>query len=265
MSDFLSRIIAHKKEEIRAAAAQVPESSLRNLAENYAGTRRSLLDRLATPGPHGMNIIAEIKRSSPSKGQIRDDVDPKRYAALYEQGGAAAISVLTETQYFGGSSADLCDARGAAGLPVLRKDFIVSSYQVYESAAIGADAVLLIARALAPEMLKEMIALCGSVGLDALVEVHDRAELETALAVGARIIGINNRDLATFRTDIRTSMDLTRFIGPGHVAVAESGIHGRQEIEQLLEAGIFNFLIGESIMRADHPDRFLRVLHGLEL
>lgn len=170
--------------------------------------------------------------------------------------------MLTDTKYFCGDVTDLRKAKSASKLPVLRKDFIIGSYQVYESAVIGADAVLLIVRALSRELLGDLIALSGGLGLDALVEVHDAAELETASSAGARLIGINNRDLKTFQTDIWTSIDLAARIQAGQVVVAESGIHGRSQIETLLNAGIWNFLIGESLMRADDPGQFLKVLHG---
>ncbi len=263
MSDFLGRIIEHKKEEIAAAAKTKPESVLRAEAEKPLA-RRPFMKRLASPGPYGMNVIAEIKRASPSKGPIRDVVDPAAYARMYEQGGAAAISVLTDRDYFGGTPEDLKKARAASNLPVLRKDFLISAYQVYEAAAMGADAMLLIVRALEPSLLRDLITLAGDLGLDALVEVHNESEFETAEAAGATLIGVNNRDLVTFKTDIQTSLDLARRAAPGRVLVAESGIHGRAQIEQLTEAGISNFLIGESIMRADDPVRMLKTLHGVD-
>ncbi len=261
MSDFLSRIIEHKKQEVEELSRMVPEDFLRLRAEKSV-ERRSFFVRLASPGPGGINVIAEIKRASPSKGPIRPEVDPAKYARMYELGGAAAISVLTDSRFFSGCREDLEAARCASKIPVLRKDFLISPYQVYESAVIRADAVLLIVRALSARVLGEMIALCDGVGLDALVEVHNGAELDTALCAGARIIGINNRDLTTFKTDIRTSIDLAGRVGSDKVVVAESGIGGRKEIERLLDAGIFNFLIGESIMRSDDPVQFLRELHG---
>lgn len=261
MSDFLSTIIEQKKREIREAEKLVPERLLQLEAEKPV-KRRSLHSRLSSPGSFGMNVIAEIKRASPSKGAIRDNVDPKSYAAMYQRGGAAAISVLTDRRFFGGDVHDLREARKTVEVPVLRKDFIISTYQVFESAVIGADAILLIVRALSFETLKELIGLSGEIGLDALVEVHNRSELDTAISAGAHIIGINNRDLSTFVTDVRTSIELAGCIGSGHVTVSESGIHGRAEIERLLDAGVFNFLIGESIMRSDDPEKFLRTLHG---
>ncbi len=261
MSDFLSGIIERKKEEVRAAAGRVPESVLRCEAEESSG-RRPFGRRLAEPGPAGMNVIAEVKRASPSKGKIRENVDPAEYARMYEAGGAAAISVLTDGEFFGGSPGDLKKVRAATLLPVLRKDFIISSYQVYESAAMGADALLLIVRALSPELLKELLAICAEIGLDALVETHDELEFEIASKAGARIIGINNRDLATFRTDISTSIRVAKKAVPGQVLVAESGIHTRFDIERLLDAGVGNFLIGESLMRSEDPAELLRELHG---
>lgn len=261
MSDFLSGIIERKKEEIRVAAGRVPEGVLRCEAEESSG-RRPFGPRLAEPGPAGMNVIAEVKRASPSKGRIRENVDPAEFARMYEAGGAAAISVLTDGESFGGSPGDLKKVRAATLLPVLRKDFIISSYQVYESAAMGADALLLIVRALSPEFLKELLTLCADIGLDALVETHDEFEFEIASKAGAQIIGINNRDLATFRTDISTSIRVAKMAVPGQVLVAESGIHTRSDIERLLDAGIGNFLIGESLMRSEEPAKLLRELHG---
>jgi len=263
MADFLSKILELKKGELRAAAAVTPERVLRREAEKLKG-KRAFIERLARPGPLGMNVIGEIKRASPSKGMIRDNVDPAEYARKYELGGAAAVSVLTEQSFFSGSPDDLKRVKSAVSLPALRKDFIICPYQIYESAVMGADAVLLIVRALSPETLRDLLSLCSGVGVDALVEAHNESEFETALEVGARLIGINNRDLGTFDTDISTSIRLAGRAGPGHVLVAESGIRTRLDVERLLDAGIWNFLIGESLMRADDPVRFLRALHGAE-
>ncbi len=260
MSDFLSKILECKRYEVVAAAKQTPEHVLRREADKpRAG--RAFVERLARPGPLGINVIAEIKRASPSKGKIREDIDPAQYARKYELGGAAAISVLTDKNFFGGSLEDLREVKLAASLPALRKDFIISSYQVYESAVMGADAVLLIVRALSPGLLRDLMALCAGIGLDALVEVHDEREYEIAAKAGARLIGINNRNLRTFETDISTSVDIASRIAPGQVMVAESGIHSRSDIERLLDAGVWNFLIGESIVSADDPVKFLKALH----
>jgi len=263
MSDFLSKILDHKKDEVRAAAQLIPEKVLRQEAEKSKG-RRPFIERLVRPGPLGMNVIAEIKRASPSKGKIRENADPAEYARKYELGGAAAISVLTDKNSFGGSPEDLKKVKSAVALPVLRKDFLISSYQVYESAVIGADAVLLIVRALLPQLLRDLISLCESIGLDALVEVHDESEYEIAEKAGARLIGINNRNLKTFETDISTSIHLAGRKASGHVLVAESGIHNRSDVERLIDAGISNFLIGESLMRSEDPVGFLKILHGAQ-
>ncbi len=263
MSDFLEKILSHKRDEVEAAARLVPEASLRREAGSADRSgRRRLFDSLAVAGPRGMNVIAEVKRASPSKGRIRDEVDPAHYARLYEKGGAAAISVLTDNAFFSGSPADYRQARAAVKLPVLRKDFLISSYQVYESAVMGADAVLLIVRALSPELLKDLLVLCSSLGLDALVEVHDEAEFEIAAVAGAQIVGVNNRDLATFKTDIGVTVRLAGRAAPGQVIVSESGIHSRLDIERLLDAGVWNFLIGESLMRSEDPVQMLGSLHG---
>jgi indole-3-glycerol phosphate synthase len=263
MSDFLSKILECKRYEVMAASKLTPERVLRQKAgKPRAG--RAFIERLARPGPSGLNVIAEIKRASPSKGKIRENIDPAEYARSYELGGAAAISVLTDANFFGGRLDDLSKVKQAASLPVLRKDFVISSYQVYESSVMGADAVLLIVRALSPGLLSDLMALCADIGLDALVEAHDEKEYEIAANSGARLIGINNRDLTTFETDISTSIGIAGRIAPGQVLVAESGIHSRADVERLLDAGIWNFLIGESIVGADDPVKFLKALHGVK-
>ena len=252
--DFLHDILEQKQAEVRQARRRVPLAVLRDLAEQRTG-RRPFYGRLAAPGPQGANIIAEIKRASPSKGPIRPDLDPALQALAYEKGGAAAVSVLTDGPHFSGSPEDLKTARQTVGLPVLRKDFVVSDYQIYESAAMGADAVLLIVRAVPARFLRDALALCAELRMDALVEVHSESELETATLAGARLVGINNRDLSTFRTDIRNSIRMARYLDDGQVAVAESGVRDRRDIEALLEAGLWNVLIGESLVRCDNPEK----------
>ncbi|MHC1744059.1 MAG: indole-3-glycerol phosphate synthase TrpC [Syntrophobacteraceae bacterium] len=259
--DRLSVILEAKKKEVQDARGKVPESVLRKQAEKRVAAPR-FVEALSAPGPRGANIIAEIKRGSPSKGVIREDLNAVTYAQAYERGGATAISVLTDREFFFGSPDDLRAVRASVQLPVLRKDFVVSSYQVYEAACWGADAVLLIVRALEPEQLKGYLQLSGELKLDALVEVHSLPELETAMGAGARLIGINNRDLTTFKTDLKTSVDLVKRLDGERIAVAESGIHGRADIQRLMDAGIWNFLIGESIVRAENPERFLGSLLG---
>ena len=263
MADFLQTILEHKMLEVEAAARSVPEDRLMSEAlERGSQSRRPFFERLSRPGPSGVNIIAEIKRASPSRGEIRSGVNPGEFAQMYEQGGATAISVLTDSTFFKGGPDDLRAARSACGLPVLRKDFVISRYQVAESAAMGADALLLIVRALSAAQLRDYVDLAGRLGMRALVEVHSEAELDAASEAGARLIGINNRDLSTFRTDIGTSESLAKKLAPGQVAVAESGIGGRKDIERLLDAGIHNFLIGESIVRSPDPAAFIRELMG---
>jgi indole-3-glycerol phosphate synthase len=257
--DILSRIVEHKIEEVKAAKSRLPEKQLIEKAM-VAVNHRSFLNKLSVPEPQGVNIIAEIKRASPSKGLIRDDLNVAEFGMKYEAGGAAAISVLTDQDYFHGSCDDLVNARQATSLPVLRKDFLISSYQIYESVMIGADAVLLIVRALAVQQLRDYLSLCEGLGIDALVEVHSENEFESAALAGARLIGVNNRDLDTFITDINTSIRLAALFEEHHVGVAESGIHNRQDIEKITAAGIHNFLIGESLVRAGDTEGFLRSL-----
>jgi len=259
--DFLTKIIADKKEEIAAAKKNLSESLVRDKAATLQ-KRRMFLKKLEEPGPSGINIIAEIKRASPSKGEICRDVNPAIYASEYERGGAAALSVLTDRLYFKGSIKDLKTARQAVTIPVLRKDFLISTYQIYESAMIGADAVLLIARILSPNQLKDYLSLCNELNMDALVEIHSKKDMEVATLAGARLIGINNRDLSTFKTDINTTINMAFLLNPDQVAVAASGINTREDIEKIQKAGIWNFLIGESLMRAKNPGDFLMNLMG---
>jgi len=257
--DILSRIVEHKINEVKAAKSRLPEKRLieKTMVDP---NHRSLLNKLSDPQPHGVNIIAEIKRASPSKGLIRDELNAAEFGKKYEAGGAAAISVLTDRDYFHGSCDDLVKARQATSLPVLRKDFLISSYQIYESVMIGADAVLLIVRALAVQQLRDYLSLCAELGIDALVEVHSENEFETAALAGTRLIGVNNRDLDTFVTDINMSIRLAALFEEHHVGVAESGIHNREDIEKITAAGIHNFLIGESLVRAEDTVGFLRSL-----
>ncbi|HHP7234680.1 MAG TPA: indole-3-glycerol phosphate synthase TrpC [Desulfobacterales bacterium] len=260
---ILDKIVRHKTEEVERARQAMPLERLIEAADRRDG-RRPFFERLSRPGPAGVNIIAEIKRGSPSKGTIRAGLDPADYARRYAAAGAAALSVLTDAAFFQGSFDDFHRARAAANLPMLRKDFVISEYQIYESAVLGADAVLLIVRILSPAQLSDFLAQCETLQLDTLVEVHSEAELQVALEAGAPLVGINNRDLDTFRTDIATCMRLAERLAPGRIAVAESGIHARADIERIQAAGIFNFLIGESLVRAENTERFLQQLLGIE-
>lgn len=260
---ILERIVAQKRVEVTAAKKAVPAADLAQRARARTDMR-PFLKSLAQPGPQGINIIAEVKRASPSKGVIRADLDPAEYAHRYESGGAAALSVLTDEDFFCGSFNDLRSAREAIHLPVLRKDFIISSYQVIESVAFGADAILLIVRILSENQLREYLSLSRELQVDALVEVHSEEELDIATEAGARLIGVNNRNLDVFKTDIDTSIRLAQRFEPQQTAVAESGIRSREDILKIQAAGIFNFLIGESLVRADDTRRLLKNLLGSE-
>jgi indole-3-glycerol phosphate synthase len=257
--DFLKVIVDHKKKEIEESKKGLPEDTLRKKAKDKQYTRRFFHHSLKKP-PSGIHIIAEIKRASPSKGDIHIHLDPSEYARKYEQGGAAAISVLTDTHFFKGSFEDFKRARNSVTLPVLRKDFLISSYQIYESVLYEADAVLLIARILSQSQLSDYLSLCKELSLDALVEVHSEQDLENATIAGAELIGINNRDLSSFDTDIRTAMEMMKMIQPHQTAVAASGIRDRDDIIKSKECGIHCFLIGESVVRADNPSAFISSL-----
>ncbi len=257
--DILSKIVENKKKEIVAAQKRFPEKQLVKQAL-IIRSRRPFLKKLKTPGPFGVNIIAEIKRASPSKGVIRPGLDPAALASEYEQGGAAALSVLTDQAYFQGSFEDFAKARKATTLPVLRKDFLISSYQIYESAVLEADAVLLIARILSREQIRDYLDICNELKMDALVEVHSEEDLKNATWAGAKLIGINNRNLRTFKTDINTAIRLASHFEPDQIPVAASGILSREDIKKNRQAGIINFLIGESLVRSENPRGFLKSL-----
>ncbi len=257
--DILQQIVERKKAEIEAARRMIPESRLATTARNPV-QRRPFLPAVSSSTASKIHIIAEIKRASPSKGIIRQDLDPAKWAQIYENGGAAAISVLTDREFFKGGPEDFKAARKACNLPMLRKDFLISSYQIYESAVLGADACLLIVRILEESALKDYLALCSELGMEALVEVHTADEIETAKRVGARLVGINNRNLKSFETDVATSASLALLLNADQTAVAESGIWSRKDVESLAEAGIRRFLIGESIVRSEDPAAFLKIL-----
>ncbi|MFH0994877.1 MAG: indole-3-glycerol phosphate synthase TrpC [Pseudomonadota bacterium] len=260
-NQILDAIVEQKHLEIAALLRKTPEKELREQALRPR-ERRPFLEKIRQPGQTGINIIAEIKRASPSKGMLCPDLDPVALAGSYESGGAACLSVLTDRQFFMGSPEDLLAARAAVQLPVLRKDFLISACQIYESCILGADAVLLIARILSGNQLSELLDLCHALGLDALVEVHSESDVASAIRSGAKLIGINNRNLQTFHTDIATSMQLVSLLEPDQIPVAASGIQNRQDIEHLLKSGIFNFLIGESLVRSKDPAAFLQTLNG---
>jgi indole-3-glycerol phosphate synthase len=258
-TDILATIVAHKKEEVAAAKRRVPEIRLRS-AISPDPMRSRFKSALNNTSSQCVKIIAEIKRASPSKGLIRCDLDPATYAIAYEQGGAAAVSVLTDHRFFKGSPEDLSAVKAVVKIPVLRKDFLISSYQLYESSALGADAILLIVRILSTEQLKDFLQLAEELNLDALVEVHSEEDLENAGKAGARLIGINNRNLSTFETHTEKTIHMASLLAPHQIGVSESGIRNRDDIEIVRRAGIHNFLIGESLVRADCPKTFLKTL-----
>jgi len=244
---ILDDIIAYKKTEVAAAKAAAPFSALAALARDHAprGFERALR-RAATDG---FALIGEIKKASPSRGLIRADFDPATLARAYEDGGAACLSVLTDGPGFQGERGHLVAARAAAGLPVLRKDFMIDPYQVAEAAAWGADAILIIMAACDDARAGELAAAAADFGLDVLVETHDEAEMERAGALGARLVGINNRDLRTFRTDLSVTERLAPLAPAGALVAAESGIAAHGDLVRLAGVGARAFLVGESLMR----------------
>ncbi len=253
---FLSEILQRKAAEVDSSRRQIPEARLLELATERPPAR-SLFDSLSGPGGP-VRVVAEVKRASPSAGAIAAALDAPSQAARYEQAGAAAISVLTDGPGFGGSLADLAAVRERVKLPLLRKDFVLEDYQLLEARAAGADAALLIAAALAPHRLCALLADCDRLGLSALVEVHDERELEAALGAGARIVGVNNRDLRTFQVDLATSERLLPLL-PQHVrGIAESGVRGPEEVRRLRHCGASNFLVGEALVRAADAEALLK-------
>jgi indole-3-glycerol phosphate synthase len=259
---ILDTIIARKHAEVVERRALTALPDLERRAAETGPTRgfeqalRQALQRSADSSA----VIAEIKKASPSKGVIRADFDPVAIARAYEAAGAACLSVLTDEDFFQGSDAYLQAARAAVGLPALRKDFIVDPYQVVETRALGADCLLLIAAALNSRRLRELHTLARSVGLDVLVEVHDAAELEMALALDPTLVGINNRNLKTFETRLETTYDLLDRIPAGVLVVTESGIRSRADVTAMHRAGVRAFLVGEAFMRADDPGAALAAL-----
>jgi indole-3-glycerol phosphate synthase len=255
---FLARAVADARSDAERRAGRVPLDALRAaagrmpLARGFRGAVRR--------GPDGPRVIAEVKRRSPSRGDIRIDLDPAGLAAAFAAGGAAAVSVLTEPRHFGGSPDDLRAARAAVDLPVLRKDFVTTAYQVWEARAWGADAVLLIVAALAPPTLRALLDEAAAAGLDALVEVHTVAEAEVAARAGASLVGVNARDLATLEVDPGRFAAVRQAVPAGTVVVAESGIHDRAGVQAAAAAGADAVLVGETLVRADDPTTALRHL-----
>lgn len=254
---ILARIIEAKQKRLQVARMRVPEVIVRRMAEtaNAAPSFREALVK-----PQRVRLIAEVKKASPSKGVLKADLDAAAQAVIYAKAGACAASVVTEEDFFQGDLGWIGAIREASALPVLRKDFIYSPFQVYETRAAGASAILFIAAMLDPRELKDLIALANDLKLDSLVEVHDEAELGEALEAGASIIGVNNRDLKTFNVDLQTSVRLAKLIPDDRLFVAESGIHSRDAIDLLLDAGADAFLIGEYFLMSPDPQSAIRGL-----
>ncbi len=256
---ILDEIVAHKKEELAGTKRRTPLADVKARARD-AGPVRGFGAALATGG--GIRLIAEVKKASPSKGVIRQDFDPLAIAEVYASSGASCLSVLTEAKYFQGDLAYLGAIRRSVGLPLLRKDFIVDEYQVVEARAAGADAILLIAACLEHRQLEDYLGAAADLGLDVLVESHTGKELDRSLRAGARIVGINNRDLATFRVSLQTTFDLLRDIPEERTVVSESGIGTRDDVARLERAGVDAVLVGESLMREKDIGKKVRELLG---
>jgi indole-3-glycerol phosphate synthase len=258
----LDEICVTKREEVAARKQATSVATLHDMALAQTPPRgfRRALDAKVKAGGYG--LIAEVKKASPSKGLIRADFDPPAHARAYEAGGAACLSVLTDAPYFQGHEDYLIAARAAVSLPVLRKDFIVDPWQVLESRAIGADAVLIIVAALSGSQMQEIEEAALGLGMDALVEVHDASELERALALKSRLIGVNNRDLRTFTVDFARTYELVEQAPEGCTFVAESGLGSKADLDAMAERGVHCFLVGESLMRQDDVEAATRALIG---
>jgi indole-3-glycerol phosphate synthase len=255
---ILDAILAHKRQEVDARKLRRPLAQLElALAEHSTEPPRSFVDALRRPG---VGVIAEIKRKSPSGGELRPGASAAELGLLYAQNGAVALSVLTDYHYFGGEDSDLVTARESSGLAALRKDFVVDEYQLYEARCLGADAVLLIVRALSEAELARFIAVSAELGLSALVETHSADEVARAVDAGATVIGVNNRDLDTLVTDVSLATRLRHLVPSSCVYVAESGISEPEQVATLVEVGVDAVLIGESLLRSADPAAKLRTL-----
>jgi indole-3-glycerol phosphate synthase len=254
VSGFLEDILASTREAVRSARLQRPPADLKSRIRDREGARDFYG---ALSNGTGLKLIAEIKQASPSQGLLREKFDPAGIARIYEEEGAAAISVLTEERFFKGSLDHLQIVRGAVKRPLLRKDFVIDEYQVYEARAFDADAVLLIAAILDDSRLNDFQSLARDLGMESLVEVHTEAERDRALGAGARMIGINNRDLATFKTDLETTLRLIQGIPDDRIVVSESGIAQRRDLDRLMEVEADAVLIGEAFMKS--PDIRARI------
>lgn len=258
--DILNRILQRKAEEITTCKQKVAVDQLRQKIES-ASPPRGFIKALRDKQANGLSaVIAEIKKASPSKGVIRADFDPVQIAQSYANSGAACISVLTDRDFFQGHDDDLVAAREVCDLPVIRKDFMMDSYQVYEARALGADCILLIVAALDDRTLKDLYRLASDLGMDALIEVHNQDELDRAMRLEVDILGINNRNLHTFETSLTTTLDLLYQLPESCLVVTESGIHTGDDVQLMRDHGVNSFLVGEAFMRAEDPGTELQAL-----
>jgi indole-3-glycerol phosphate synthase len=257
VSDILERIVAVKREEIAAAKGRHSEASLREQAQARSDTRGFVAALRTKIAAGKAAVIAEVKKASPSKGVLREHFVPAEIAASYEQGGAACLSVLTDERFFQGSAAFLQQARAACALPVLRKDFMIDAYQVFEARAMGADCILLIAACLDDAQMADLEAQAQTLGMDVLVEVHDGAELDRALRLKTPLVGINNRNLRSFEVSLDTTLGLLPRVPNDRLLVTESGILARADVRRMRDANVNAFLVGEAFMRAPDPGKAL--------
>jgi indole-3-glycerol phosphate synthase len=258
---ILDEIIASKKEELKEIKRRRPLADIKTAAADSEPARGF---GKALAGEGEIRLIAEVKKASPSKGVIRGDFDPVKIAGTYEKSGASCISVLTEKKFFQGSLDYLGEIRKAVGLPLLRKDFIVDEYQIFEARAAGADAILLIAACLDRRQLEDFLGVAGGIGLDVLAESHTYKELDKVLFAGAKLVGINNRDLNTFKVDLKTTLDLLKDIPEDRIVVSESGITDRDDVVKLRQAGVDAILVGESLMREKDIGKKVKELLGVK-
>jgi len=253
----LSEILDHKKHEVSARATRQPLADLQAASAEAVNPRGFIESLVRKKADQSVGVIAEIKKASPSKGLIRADFNPTQLATSYAAGGATCLSVLTDEQYFQGSDEHLKQARAAVDLPILRKDFVVDEYQIWESKVLGADCILLIVAALSDQQLQDYYQLSKQLQLDVLVEVHDAEELDRAIALRCRLIGINNRNLHTFETRLETTEELAGRAQAQALLVCESGIHSKADITRMRGCGVQSFLIGETFMRDENPGQKL--------
>ncbi|MDC0596968.1 indole-3-glycerol phosphate synthase TrpC [Candidatus Pseudothioglobus singularis] len=256
--DILKKIVSRKHEEIDEGIKRVPLERMIELARNADQTRGFYNALQSKVKQKKSGIIAEIKKASPSKGVLRENFDPVEIAKSYESGGASCLSILTDRDFFQGDSLFLIKARAAVSIPVIRKDFIVNPYQVYESRAMGADCILLIVSCLKDSELKNLSQLASSLGMDTLVEVHDRDELHRALKLKLPMLGINNRNLRNFEVSLKTTIDLLSDIGDDKLVITESGITSKMDVDLMHQHNVFGFLIGEAFMRDSNPGQKLK-------